>query len=124
VVCGPVDAGMVLSKVVYPAYILNPDVKEEIEEVLYDMLSQTDYDVYIVALYVMSELFKEKYEITPFQMDTEKILKRLRKELQERKTSFQSGLKLPNGYIKKSVWEELVRFDQVAQEEYGISLLS
>ena len=47
VVGGPVDAGMVLSKVVYPAYVLNPDVKEEIEEVLYDMLSQTDYDVYI-----------------------------------------------------------------------------
>jgi len=123
VVGGPVDAGMVLSKVVYPAYVINPNVKEEIEQILYEMLSQTDYDVYIATLYIMSELFKEKYEIAPFKMNTEKILKRLKKELQDRKTSFQNGLRLPNGYVKKSIWEELVRFDQVAKEEYGINLL-
>ena len=42
----PIDAGMVLSKIVYPAYALNPDVKEKTENALYEMLQGTDYSVF------------------------------------------------------------------------------
>jgi len=34
----PIDTSMVLSKVIYPAYILNPQVKEKVEQALYEML--------------------------------------------------------------------------------------
>lgn len=119
----PVDPGIVLSKVVYPACVLNPHVKEEVEQVLYEMLSGTDYDVYVVTLYVMSELFKEKHGIAPFKMELGSILSQLRKELHARKESMQSGIQIPKYGTKYSAWEQLLRYDEVCQREYGITLL-
>ena len=119
----PIDTSMVLSKVIYPAYILNPQVKEKVEQALYEMLFGTDFDVYIVTLYVISELFKEKNNITPFKMELGKILNQLKIELSRRKTDIQSGVSYPNGYIKLSAWDELMRLNHVCQEEYQIAIL-
>ena len=51
------DVGKVLSKIVYKAYKIQPDVKEYIEVALLEMLHQTNFDVYIVILYVTSQLW-------------------------------------------------------------------
>jgi len=118
----PVDTGTVLSKVVYPAYNMNSHVKEEMEQVLYEMLSQTDYDVYIVTLYVMSELFREKYNLAPFKMDTAKILSGLKLEMSRRENSIQQGIRYPNGFKKISAWDELNRLKNVCKKEYDIAL--
>lgn len=118
----PIDTGTVLSKVVYPAYKMNPRVKEEMEQVLYETLSRTDYDVYIVTLYVMSELFKEKNNLAPFKMDMTKILPGLREELNRRENSLRKGVRYPNGLKKTSAWDELTRFKRVCKIEYDITL--
>lgn len=118
----PIDTGMVLSKVIYPSYKFNPHVKGEVEEVLYEMLFKTDYDVYIVVLYVMSELFKEKHNIAPFKMNLEKIFYQMSKELSRRKISIQDGIRYPNGCIKTSAWDEFVRFKNVCEQEYARKL--
>lgn len=117
-----VDAGEVLSRVVYPACKINPSVKEEVEQVLYEMLSGTDCDVYIVTRYVMSEIFKEKNGIAPFQMDLGKILAKLKKELDLRESTIRSGILYPNGYRKTSAWEDLIRFRNVYKQEYKVTL--
>ena len=56
----PTDVSKVLSKVIYKVYETDSSIKEEFEEALLIMLGETDYDVYVAVLYLMSELFKEK----------------------------------------------------------------
>lgn len=118
----PTDVGKMLSKVVYKAYKKDLSIKEKIEETLLVMLGQTDYDVYIVILYIMSELFKEKNEISPFKMDMSHILPRLRDEINNRADKIKEGIVYPDGFLKKSAWDEIQRFNHVCQEEYGIKL--
>lgn len=118
----PTDIGKVLSKVIYKAYEIDSSIKEKIEETLLVMLGQTDYDVYIVILYIMSELFKEKNEISPFKMNMECILPTLRNEISRRMDDIREGITYPNGFIKKYAWDEIQRFGRVCQEEYGLEL--
>lgn len=118
----PIDAEEALSKAVYPAYRKNSHIKEEMEQVLTEMLGKTDYDVYIVTLYIMCELFNEKNNISPFTMDLSKILAILKKELLSRQSRIQDGIHYPNGYLRAYAWEQLIRYNKVCQEEYGITL--
>lgn len=81
----PTDIGKVLSRAVYMAYEIDSSIKEKVEEALLFLLKQTDYDVYIVLLYIMSQLFKEKNELSPFKMDMSQILPRLNEEIIKRR---------------------------------------
>lgn len=54
------DVGKILSRGIYKAYQDNAHIKNEFEQALYSMLEMSDYDVYIVCLYLASQFFKEK----------------------------------------------------------------
>ncbi len=117
------DVGRVLSKGIYKLYIENPIIKQEFERVLIEMLEGTLFDVYIVLLYVMSQLFKEKNSISPFRLNFDEIIHKLKLQLKIRKKEFQKGLIYPDGLEKKEVWNEIERFNKICKEEYHISLL-
>lgn len=118
----PTDISKVLSKLVYKAYKIDSSVKEKIEEVLLFMLGQTDFDVYMVILYIMSQLFKEKNGLSPFKMNLSHILNRLNKEIPKRKDDFKKGILYPDGFLKKRAWDEIVRFNSICKKEYGVQL--
>lgn len=118
----PTDIGKVLSKGIYKAYNVQTNIKESLESVLLCMLGETDFDVYIVVLYIMSQLFKEKNGLSPFKMDMSFILPKLKQEIHKRSDGIMNGVKYPNGFIKKSAWDEFERFNLVCKEEYGIEL--
>lgn len=119
----PTDVGKVLSRVIYKYYSENPIIKEEFENALMEMVKGTSFDVYVVTLYMMSQLFKEKNGLSPFIMDTKKIVLKLQVALKNNKEALMLGVKYPDGFEKKEVWNEIERFDKVCQQEYKVALL-
>ena len=118
----PTDVSKVLSKVIYKVYETDSSIKEEFEETLLIMLGETDYDVYVAVLYIMSELFKEKNGLSPFNINISSILPKLKCEVLQREESFKEGIVYSNGFVSSKVWDNLERFNHVCKEEYGIEL--
>lgn len=118
----PTDVGKVLSKGIYKLYKINPKIKDKMENELLNMLEQTNYDVYIVILYIMSQLFKEKNGISPFKMNMSLILPKIKNEINRRRETLKKGIEYPNGFYKKRAWEEIERFKYVCKIQYEIDL--
>lgn len=116
------DVGKVLSKIIYKAYKIQPDIKEDIEEALLEMLHQTNFDVYIVVLYIVSQLFKEKNNISPFKLNMITILSNIKLEVENREAEFKQGIIYPSGFVNNNVWNDIERFNHVLKEEYNIKL--
>lgn len=119
----PTDVGKVLSKAIYKIYKNNPLIKEEFERTLVLILDGTLFDVYVVLLYVISQLFKEKNDLSPFIADFGEVIPKLKQQLNIRKEEFQKGLIYPDGFEKKNVWDEIERLNRVCIEQYETSLL-
>lgn len=116
------DVGKILSKIIYKVYKIQPSIKQKVEDALLEMLSQTNFDVYVVILYVLSQLFKEKNGLSPFKLNMEIILLNLSIEIKKRKDEFRQGIVYPSGFRNSNAWNEIERFNCVAQEEYDIKL--
>lgn len=54
------DVGKVLSKGVYKIYSIDNNIKKEYEESLLKMTNISDFHIYMVCNYLLSQLFKEK----------------------------------------------------------------
>lgn len=119
---GTTDVGEVLSRGIYKVYHQNPKIKQEYETALSAMLKMTNFDVYMVCLYLVDQFFDEENDLSPFLMEKDNILLELKKEINRRKLDFQKGIKYPNGYINNYAWVELERFNTVCKEEYNIKL--
>lgn len=116
------DVGKILSRGIYKVYKININIKNEFEQALYSMLEMSDYDIYMVCLYLASQLFKEKNKLSPFEINKQDLLFKLKGEIEKRKTSLQNGIVYPNGYQNKKVWDELNRFKDLFKEEYNLIL--
>lgn len=116
------DVGKVLSRIIYKAYKIQPDIKKDVEVALLEMLHQTNFDVYIVILYVASQLFKEKNDISPFKLNMTSILPNIKLEVEKRMDVFKQGIIYPSGFANNKVWNDIERFNRVFQEEYNIKL--
>ena len=113
---------VVLSMGIYKIYQSDPEIKELYENTLSRMLEETDYDVYMVITYILSQLYHEKHNTAPFQIDATKLVKRLQQIIPERKESIQKGVYFPNGIINQYVWDEIELVNVVFQKNYSIKL--
>lgn len=83
----------------------------------------SDFDVYMVCLYITSQLFKEKNKLSPFYIEKEEIISKLKKELYKRKVQMQDGIVYPSGYKNEAAWSEIERFNSVWKVEYNVLFL-
>ncbi|MDO5650178.1 MAG: NAD glycohydrolase toxin immunity factor [Gallicola sp.] len=116
------DVGKVLSRGIYKIYKNQPEIEEKLESCLLTMLDKSDFDVYMVCLYIMSQLFKEKSDISPFELNKKDILDKLCHEISKRKETIKNGVIYPSGYKNLKAWEDLERFNNVCNEEYLLRL--
>lgn len=112
----------VLARGIYKMYKVDPSIKDIYEKSLEKMLDMTDFDVYMVVSYMMSQLFNEKNGMSPFMIERENIIQKMREELNKRKNSITEGIVYPSQYVNKNAWNELERFNIVCKEEYGVML--
>ena len=114
------DVGKVLSKGIYKLYMYNDNIEQKFEESLLKMLDMSDFDIYMVCLYLMSQMFKEKNGLSPFVLKKDVIIKNLSLRINERKNYIEKGITYPSGYINTRAMVEIQRFRMVSKEEYGI----
>lgn len=119
----PTDVGKVLSRAIYKRYKENPEIKKIFEETLIKMLDGNAMDIYLVVLYVTSQLFKEKNDIAPFKINKDFIISKLQNKIAQSKKILSEDIKLSDGFIKKGVWNSIERFDSVCNTEYGFKLI-
>ena len=93
------DVGKVLSKGIYKLYRYNDNIEQKFEESLLKMLDMSDFDIYMVCLYLMSQMFKEKNGLSPFVLKKDVIIKNLSLRINERKNYIEKGITYPSGYI-------------------------
>ena len=70
----------------------------------------------------MMQLYNEKHNTAPFQIDAMKLVKRLQQIIPERKESIKEGVYFPDGMIHQGVWEEIEWVKVVFQRDYSIKL--
>lgn len=116
------DVSKVLSKGIYKVYAEDKGILDELENNLRKMVKGSDYDLYIACTYIMSQLFKEKEGLSPFQINLSKIICELPAEIDKRKENIQIGIEYPSGYINTDAMRELERFNRVCLQEYGFRL--
>jgi len=116
------DVGRLLSQGIYKVYKQNTAIKNVYEDSLMQMLDRTDYDVYLVCIYMASQLFKEHNGLAPFILNKDSIIKKLSSEIMIRKKAMKLGIYCPSGYININAWKELERFNSVCKEEYQVEL--
>lgn len=114
------DVGKVLSKGIYKLYRYNDNIEQKFEESLLKMLDMSDFDIYMVCLYLMSQMFKEKNGLSPFVLKKDVIIKNLSLRINERKNYIEKGITYPSGYTNTRAMVEIQRFRMVSKEEYGI----
>ena len=114
------DVGKVLSKGIYIIYKYDESIKLKFEEGLLRMVDMSDFDIYMVCIYLMSQVFKEKNGLSPFKLSKNTILTNLRLKISEREIYIREGIKYPTGYVNNHAMEEIQRFRIVAKEEYDI----
>lgn len=117
---GLTDVGKVLSKGIYKIYAYNDNIKEKFEVSLLQMLDMSDFDIYMVCHYLMSQLFKEKNGLSPFVMSKDIILEKLSHKINEREIYFKKAIVYPNGYVNTNAMTEIQRFRMVGKEEYNV----
>ena len=114
------DVGKILSKGIYIIYRYDKSIKLRFEEDLLKMKDMSDFDIYMVCIYLMSQLFKEKNGISPFKLSKNIILRNLKLKISEREIYIKEGIKYPTGHVNDHAMEEIQRFRIVAKEEYNI----
>ncbi|MDE7435128.1 MAG: hypothetical protein K2N01_04845 [Lachnospiraceae bacterium] len=117
---GLTDVGKVLSKGVYKIYVYNNIIKPKFEESLLQMIDNSDFDMYLVCLYLISQLFKEKNGLSPFTLSKDLIVEKLSIRIKERELYIKKGIEYPNGYVNTNAMAEIQRFRLVSKEEYNI----
>ncbi len=119
---GLTDVSKILSRGIYKAFKQRDGIKKKFEDSLIEMLDQTNFDVYMVCVYILSQLFKEENGLSPFLLEKKCILDKLHIEMEKRKEEIIGGITYPSGYINTKAWQELERFKIVCREEYHIEL--
>ena len=114
------DVSKVLSKGIYKIYESDTRIKEIFEDCLIKMIDTSDFDIYMVCKYLLSQFFKEKNGIAPFILSKDLIVKELKDKLKERKGYISEGIKYPNGCTNTKAKTEIERFRNVFKEEYNV----
>lgn len=117
------DVGKILARGIYKVYNEEKTIKGEYEKALIAMLDMSDFDVYMVCIYITGQLFKEKNGLSPFYIEKEEIISKLKEELYKRKDQMQREIVYPNGYKNGAAWSEIERFNSVCKMEYNVSFL-
>lgn len=118
----PTDISKVLSKAIYKEYAENYHMKDIFEKTLMHMIEGNAFDIYVTILYIMSELFKEKNNLSPFKLDVKKLILKLNDKIPNIENIFENGVLNNEGYTNINVWNDLLRYNQICKYEYGISL--
>ena len=121
---GVTDTSEILMEGIYEEYKENKEIKRIFEQGMLKMLDMTDFDVYMVTLYLLDYYFDITNDLWVFKLDNiQQILEKLKREIGKRKARIQKyGIEGPDNYDNIYAWEMLERFKFVFKRDYNIEL--
>ncbi|RZT96589.1 NAD+ glycohydrolase toxin immunity protein [Ancylomarina subtilis] len=120
----PTDITRVLSEGIYIAFRKEPklDVKKRFEEALISMMDKELFDLYLVTKYTYVQILNEiKYQDSPFSIDWDNILPKLRFSLIRNEDKLRSYFEWEGEGEENGVWEEISRINRMCFEKCKIS---
>ena len=81
------------------------------------------FDIYVALSVVYFQLRKEHIAESPFVIDRDKVLKKLRQTLINNKEKLMNYFEWACGNYEGGAWGEVVRIDELCKEKFNISIL-
>lgn len=116
------DVSKILSCGIYQVFRQQQEIEMEFKNSLLKMLDESNFDVYMVCLYLMHQLFQEKHGSAPFELHKKDIIEKLHYEIIKRKKDIKNGITCPSGYKYTEAWEDLERFNRMCKQKFQIEL--
>mgnify|MGYP001108676402 FL=1 len=87
------------------------------------MMDGEPFDIYVALSVVYFQLRKEHIGESPFVIDRDKVLKKLRQTLINNKEKLMNYFEWACGNYEGGAWGEVVRIDELCKEKFNISIL-
>lgn len=123
--CVPTDVGSVLTKGIYEVYKDNPNcnIDKLLEETLIKMIDGEIFDLYCALSTFYSQLIEESFDSSPFKINKDKIIKKLRYTLKNNEDKLRNYFEWEGIGRPEGMWTEVLRINSLCQKYGGISIL-
>ena len=121
----PMDWTKIISRGIYAVYKENPELglDKMFEYAILETMDGEPFDIYVALSVVYFQLRKEHIGESPFVIDRDKVLKKLRQTLINNKEKLMNYFEWTCGNYEKGMWGKVVRIDEICKEEFNISIL-
>ena len=121
----PTDVGSVLTKGIYLVYKENPEVKIDklLVETLLTMMNGEIFDIYCALSTIYSQLIEESFDASPFKIDRDKILSKLRSSLKNNEVDLKKYFEWEGMGRPQGLWTEVLRINMLCEKYWNISIL-
>ncbi|MBD7911791.1 hypothetical protein H9661_10510 [Clostridium sp. Sa3CVN1] len=121
----PTDVGSILTKGIYEVYKERPNIKVDklLEGILLKMMDGKVFDVYCALSTIYSQLIEESFDSSPFRIDREKILNKLKNSLRDNEVNFKNYFEWEGMGKPEGMWSEVLRINSLCEKHWGISII-
>jgi hypothetical protein len=121
----PTDVGSVLTKGIYIVYKENPEVRIDklLEETLLIMMNGEMVDIYCALSTIYCQLIEESFDSSPFKIDRDKILSKLRSSLKNNEVNLKNYFEWEGMGRPQGMWTEVLRINSLCEKHWNISIL-
>lgn len=121
----PTDWTRIITKGVYVVFSENLElnVKELFEDALLKMMDRDTFDIYVALAVIHFQLIREQRGASPFAMDREKILHKLRKTIIDNEEKLRNYFEWEGKAYKEGMWGEVIRVDTLCRNKWNLSIL-
>ena len=118
----PTEIGILLSEGIYRLYRNRPEIKPALENALLHMARTDAFGFYMAMGYLRAQVFREQRGLSPFRMESG-ILHEIGRCFALHSKSLKQGITDANGIHYPDALKDILRWNRVTQENYGIQLL-
>ena len=121
----PTDWTQIIPIGIYSAFLEKPKLKldEMYEDAIIRMLEGDVFDIYVALSITHFQLLEEQSQTSPFRMNKDKILKKLREVIKVNEEYLRNYFEWSGAVYKDGMWGEVNRIDYLWREYLGISIL-
>jgi hypothetical protein len=100
------------------------DVVSALEESILKMLDGTVFDIYVAVSVFYFQLIREARNDSPFMIDRQKIIIRMRKSLEENENLLKNYYEWQGRNLEEGMWSEILRIDSLCKKKWKINIIS
>ncbi|NLD50858.1 MAG: hypothetical protein GX660_27260 [Clostridiaceae bacterium] len=121
----PTDWLRVIEKGIYRIYHDNPEmqIEKRFEDTLLKMMDGEPFDIYVAAAVFYSQLIIEYEGDSPFSIDRNRLLQKIRKVLSDNEQKLRGSFESVGKNCREGLWSEIIRIDTNCKNNWNLSIL-